>query len=107
MHNVVVSTKPKKSLMIVLPYLDKLSLQIGSRINRVLKNKLLHCNVRVAFKSKCKFINFVTFKDKIPVFARSGIVYKIKCHWCNATYYGKTKRHFKVRICGHFRVSGN
>ena len=107
MQKVVLSTKPKKGLMIVLPYLDKLSLQIGSRINRVLKNKLPHCNVRIAFKSKCKFINFVTFKDKIPVFARSGIVYKIKCHGCNATYYGKTKRHFKVRICGHLRVSGN
>ena len=30
---------------------------------------------------------------------RSGIVYKFQCGSCNATYYGKTKRHFKVRMC--------
>ena len=24
---------------------------------------------------------------------------------CNATYYGKTKHHFKARMCQHFRIS--
>ena len=43
-QKVVVSTVPKKDLMIVLPYLGKLSLQIHTRINRVMKNKLPHCN---------------------------------------------------------------
>ena len=91
--------------MIVLPYLGKLSLQIRTRINRVMKNKLPHCNFRIVFQSKCKLINFFTFKDKIPIFLRSGIVYKFKCGGCNATYYGKTKRHFKVRMCEHLGVS--
>ena len=50
-------------------------------------------------------INFFTFKDKIPVFLRSGIVYKFKCGGCNATYYGKTKRHLKIRTCEHLGVS--
>ena len=36
---------------------------------------------------------------------RSGLVYKFKCGCCNATYYGKTKRHFKVRMCEHLGVS--
>ena len=48
---------------------------------------------------------FFTFKDKIAVFLRSGIVYKFKCGGCNATYYSKTKRHFKVRMCEHLGVS--
>ena len=104
-QNVVVSTVPKKDLLIVLPYLGKLSLQIRTRINRVMKNKLPHCNFRIVFQSKCKLINFFTFKDKIPIFLRSGIVYKFKCGGCNATYYGKTKRHFKVRMCEHLGVS--
>ena len=99
------STVPKKDLMIVLPYLGKLSLQIRTRINRVMKNKLPHCNFRIVFQSKCKLINFFTFKDKIPIFLRSGIVYKFKCGGCNATYYGKTKCHFKVRMCEHLGVS--
>ena len=40
----------------------------------------------------------------MPVFLRSGIVYKFKCGSCNATYYGKTKRHFKVGMCEHLGV---
>ena len=104
-QKVVVSTVTKKDLMIVLPYLGKLSLQIRTRINRVMKNKLPHCNFRIVFQSKCKLINFFTFKDKIPIFLRSGIVYKFKCGGCNATYYGKTKTRFKVRMCQHLGVS--
>ena len=43
----------------------------------------------------CKLINFFTFKDKIPIFLCSDIVYKVKCGDCNATYYCKTKHYFK------------
>ena len=38
-QKVVVSTVPKKDLMVVLPYLGKFSLQIRIRINHVMKNK--------------------------------------------------------------------
>ena len=31
----------------------------------------------------------------------SGLAYNYKCGGCNATYYGKAKCHFKVRICEH------
>ena len=101
----VVSTVPKKDLMIVLPYLGKLSLQIRTRIHRIMKNKLPYCNVRFVFQTKCKISNFFIFKDKIPSFLRSGIVYKFQCSSCNATCYDKTKRHFKVRIREHFEIS--
>ena len=72
-----------------------MSLQIRTRINRILKNKLPYCNIRFVFQTKCKISNFFTFKDNIPSFLRSGIVY----------YYGKSKRHFKVRICEHLGIS--
>ena len=35
----------------------------------------------------------------------SGLVYQYKCGGCNATYYGKTKRHFKVQIGEHLGIS--
>ena len=101
----VVSTVPKKNLVIALPYLDKLSLQIGVRINCIMKNKRPYCNIRFVSQTKFKISNFFIFKDKIPSFLRSGIVYKFQCGSCNATYYGKTKRHFKVRICEHLGSS--
>ena len=91
--------------MIALPYLGKLSLQIRAKINRIIKNKFLYCNVRFVFQTKFKISNFYTFKDKIPSFLRSGILYKFQCGSCNATYYGKTKRHFKVRMCEHLGIS--
>ena len=93
----VVSTVLKKDLIIALPYLGKLSLQIRTRINRIMKNKLPYCNVRL--------VTFFTFKDKISSFLRSGIVYEFKCVSYNATYYGKTKRHFKVRVFEHLGIS--
>ena len=43
-QKVVVSTVPKNNLMILLPYLGKLSLKTRTRINRVIKNKLTRCN---------------------------------------------------------------
>ena len=89
----VVSTVPKKNLVIALPYLGKFSLQIRTRINRIMRNKLPHCNIRS--QTKCKISNFFTFTDKIPSFLRSGIVYKFQCGRCNATYYGKTKSEFE------------
>ena len=70
-----------------------------------MKNKLQYCNIWFVFQTKCKMSNFFTFKDKILSFLRSGIVYKFHCGSCNAAYYGKTKRHFKVRMCKHLGIS--
>ena len=100
----VASTVPKKNLVKALPYLGKFSLQIRTRINCIMKTKLPFCNIRFVFQTKCKISNFYTFKDKIPSFLRSGIVYKFQCGSCNAIYYVKTKRHFKVRMCEHLGI---
>ena len=35
----------------------------------------------------------------------SNLVYKFKCNSCNDIYYGKTKRHFKVRACQHLGIT--
>ena len=100
-----VSTVPKKNLLIALPYLGKLSLQICTRINYITKNKLPYCNVQFFFQTKWKISNFFTFKDNILSFLWSGIDYNFQCGAWNATYYGKTKRHFKVRMWEHLGIS--
>ena len=105
MRKIVVSTVPKKDLMMVVPYLLKLSLKNGTRINRVIKNQRPHCNFPVVFQTKFNLINVFAFKDRILVFLRSCIIYKFKCGGYNTAYYGKTKRHVKVRICEHLAVS--
>ena len=104
MPKIVVSTVPERDLIVVLPYLGKLRLQIRIRITRVMKNKLPYRNLRIVFQTKRKLINSFLFKGKIPVFLRSDIVYKLKCGGCSATCYGKTKRHFKFRMCEQLGV---
>ena len=79
----IISTVPKKYLVIALPFLGKLSLQIRTRINRIMKYKLPYCNIRFAFQTKCKISNIFTFKDRIPSFSRPDIIYKFQCGGCN------------------------
>ena len=35
----------------------------------------------------------------------SNLVSKLKCNTQNNVYYGKTKRHFKVRACEHLGIT--
>ena len=53
-------------------------------------------------------VNLVTslnLKTKFHHYLCSVIVYKFQCFGCNAIYYGKTKCHFKVKMCEHLRIS--
>ena len=49
--------------------------------------------------------NFFQFKDKVPLNARSLILYKFTFRSCNSAYVGKTKRHFLVRMFEHLGIS--
>ena len=89
----------------MLPFLGPLSLQIRTRISKLIANKLPYCNLKVVFRSTRRLSNCFSFKDKIPKFLCSGLVYKFSCSDCNVTYYGKTKRHFKVRMSEHLGIS--
>ena len=48
---------------------------------------------------------FTNYESFIPTYQKRGLVYKYKCGGCDATCYGKTKRHFKIRICEHLGIS--
>ena len=45
------------------------------------------------------------FKDRLPYDLVSCVVYKFQCGSCNASYYGKTDRHLKVRSAQHIGIS--
>ena len=101
----IVYTVPKKETRIILPYLGVQSLKLRTRLTKVFSESLRHCSLKVIFKSSCRLSNLFSFKDRIPLMLRSGIVYNFTCVGCNANYYGKTIRHFKVRACEHLRIS--
>ena len=89
------------ALNITAKLLKKISRQLQtiakSTIAVLARCKFIECVV--GFKSKRFFI----CKDKLPKMILSGFVYKCKCG--NTTYYRKTKRHFKVRVCEHLGIS--
>ena len=96
----VTSTAEKKYLVIVLPFLGKLSLDLRTLLRNSVSKNLPFCKIRVIFKSSTRISNFFQFKDKMPYCLRSDV-----CGRCNATYCGETCRHLSVSVGEHSGVS--
>ena len=96
---------PKNELCIVLPHLGMPSLCLRTRLQKSINSNISFCKIKVIFKSSTRLANFFRFKDKITLCSRSNIVFKFACGRCNATYYGETCRHFKVRVGEHSGIS--
>ena len=104
----VILTAEKKDLVIVLPFIGKLSLDLRTRLKNSMSENLPFCKIRDIFKSSTRISNFFQFKDKTLYCLRSNVVYALtsfSCGRCNATYYGKTCLHLIVRVGEHSGVS--
>ena len=100
-----VPTVEKKSLLLVLPYLGTISLQTRTKLQKSLKGVLNCCKIQVIFKTQTKLSTIFRFKDRLPKELLSGVVYKFQCGRCNASYFGETSRHLKVRSGEHIGIS--
>ena len=98
------STSSCKGLLFPkLPFLGGTSFQNQKKLQELFSYKLTSCNLKIAFTAPFRVKDFLTFIDKLMLL--SGLAYKCKCNGYNTTYYNKTKRHFKVRICEHLGIS--
>ena len=86
-------------------YLGKRSFNLRNKITKLMNEFYPQVNVRVIFKPKLTMHNLFKFKDRIPEKLQSSVVYKYTCSCCNATYIGKSKRQYQVRIFEHFGKS--
>ena len=102
---VVVQNVPKRNVFVKLPFLGSTSFQIRKKLQKLFNDKLKSCNLKIVFTLPVRVKSFFTFKDKLSKMLLWGLVYKYKCGGCNATYYGKTKCYFKIRICEHLGIS--
>ena len=84
---------------------EVLHFKFQKKVKKLFSDKLTSFNLTIVFTSLVRVKNFSTFKEKLPKMLLSGLVYQYKCGCCNATYYGKTKRHFKVWICEYLGIS--
>ena len=91
--------------LLVLPFLDPLSLEIRSRLQKCLKNYIPYCSLKVVYQPKSRTSNLFHFKDVVNTKLSSHIVYKFMCSCCSATYYGQTQRHFFVRASEHLGIT--
>ena len=96
---------PKKELFIVLPYLGMSSFCLRTRLQNNIDNNISFCKIKIIFKSSTQLANVFKFKDKIPLFLRSNIVYKYNFGRCNGTYYSEKCGRFKVRVDEHSAIS--
>ena len=81
------------------------SLCLRTRLQKSINSNISFCKIKIIFKLSTRLANVFRFKDKIPLCLCSNIVYKFACGRCNATYYGETCRHFKVRVGEHSGIS--
>ena len=86
----VVHTAPKKTVYFSLPFTGSHFLQIC--------NSVAHLNIRFVFRSSTRISSFFIFKDKVPKFLKSGVVYLFKCRCCSASYVGQITRHLHTRV---------
>ena len=96
-----VATVPKEQFEIVLPYLGSISGKIKRNMKSTITKYLPTCEIKVIFKSPSRLCSVFTFKDKLPAYLTSGVVYKYTCGKCKSTYIGKTKRHTCKRYAEH------
>ena len=101
----IVSTIPKKELFVILPFLGTFYVNLRKRLYKSVRNSLPQCNIKVIFKSKNGLSSLFKFKDSIPLYLRSHLIYKFQCSNCNITYYSETERHLKVRAGEHISTS--
>ena len=95
----------KTALLFCIPYLGRYSLQMKTRICRLLKQCYPGIQLQVIFRSSKRIQSFFPFKDRFPALIRSSVVYQFKCPGCHALYFGKTTRHLITRCREHLAIT--
>ena len=88
-------------MLVAFPYLVTFSLNLRIRLYKLVSKSSPQCNIKVIFQSKNQLSSFLKFKESIPLYLRSCLIYKFKCSNCNITYYGQTELHLKIRAGEH------
>ena len=101
-----VLTVPKKTVYFCLLFTGSHSLEIRTQITRLCSATAYpHLNICFVFRSSTRISSFFPFKDRIPKFLRSSVVYLFKCRCCSASYVGQTTRHLHTRVSEHLGIS--
>ena len=92
----------KIQLLIVLPFLGRLSFKTRNRLNKCIRNQLTFCLLTVAFQLKTRLSSLFKVKDSFPKYLL--ILSIIFLCSCNTIYYGETYKHLFVYASEHLRI---
>ncbi len=88
------TTKSKGS--VILPYVGHMT----DNIARLMRKAGVQVHLRPYNTIRSQMVHH---KDKVKKEEKAGVVYKIKCNECEATYIGETERTLRKRITEHHR----
>jgi len=89
-------TDPSKQTFFTIPYVNGIS--------EGFRNVAKKHNFNLSFLTTNSLQKFIkTGKDQLSTLSSCGVVYKINCNDCEASYVGQTKRSLKTRINEHFK----
>jgi len=99
------TNKNVKTYQIILPYLSTFTKRVERKIQQGLKDHMPGIKFSFVYRASTRLRNLFSFKDRIPAYLRSGIIYQFTCSSCKAVYIGETNRHTKTRFCEHMGIS--
>ena len=96
----------KQKIVISLPYLGRYSQNIKKKLKSIaFKYFEPRIKVDIIWNSTRKIHHFFRFKDRLPKYLCSKVLYRYSCDGCNSFYIGKIARHFLVREYEHLGLS--
>ncbi|CAF0726153.1 unnamed protein product [Adineta ricciae] len=94
-------TKKTTQLYIDIPYFGPTTNKFGKKLIKFASSTQPLLSVQPIQRPAPAISSLFSLKDKIPISLQSGVVYKIPCHDCAASYIGKTIRHVQRRLYEH------
>ena len=102
---VTITTVPKKTLRLVLPYLGTQSLKLKKIFDLLLKEELPSGKLEMVFRTTQRMSSCFRFIDVIPCSLLSGVTYDYKSPRCNSRYIGSTYKYQEKRLEEHLHMS--
>lgn len=104
LFNTLLNTKDKEdsiAIWLSVPYIDDKTSQLVRYFKRKLctdASQTTTLRSKLSTRETTKLCFYTNYKDKVPQFNKSHVVYKFSCPGCQSTYIGNTDRTPLIRI---------
>ena len=99
------SSVPILPIFLFLPYLGVYCIHLKKRLTNFLGKIYPHPDLKIVFRANKPIGGLFPFTDRVTSHVCSSFVYKFTFSSCQATYYGKTSRHFIVCCREHLGLN--